>query len=207
MIPFLFQGDELVQELQKVDRLADQRVALDLLQQLINGILSAYTLARFTIKAYVIQDCYTTSGDKRTIDHIAEILRYIVRPKAELNDQLNGQGTRGNGSQGSTDGTDVPMEQSIKRELAKELVSLCLPKQTTPEGEGEEFQDQAEGSEDPNDLELTDDNILDVDYEPKSKRMKKEVKGAKKRKQGFKVRIKQPTRKALKPGVLKTDLR
>ena len=42
----ILQGDELVQELQKVDRLADQRVALDLLQQLINGILSAYTLAR-----------------------------------------------------------------------------------------------------------------------------------------------------------------
>ncbi len=161
-------------------------------------------LSRFTIKAYVVQDCYTTSGDKRTIEHIAEILRYIVKPKAEVSDQINGQSGRADGAQS---GGDVPSEQSIKRELAKELVSLYLEKHTQNEGEGEDSQDQAEGSEDPNDQDLTDDNVKDVDYEPKSKRMKKEVKGAKKRKQGFKVRIKQPARKAGKPSVLKTDLR
>ena len=40
------QGDELMVELMKLQTIAEQGLALELLQQLVNSVMSSYTLAR-----------------------------------------------------------------------------------------------------------------------------------------------------------------
>ena len=39
---------------------------------------------RFTVKAFVVQDCYTTNGEKKSLEHVSEVLRLLVKPKPEV---------------------------------------------------------------------------------------------------------------------------
>lgn len=43
---YFIQGDEFMVELMKLQTIAEQGLALELLQQLVNSVMSSYTLAR-----------------------------------------------------------------------------------------------------------------------------------------------------------------
>ena len=36
------------------------------------------------MKAFVVQDCYTVNREKKTLEHVAEVLRFLVQPKPEV---------------------------------------------------------------------------------------------------------------------------
>lgn len=134
---------------------------------------------RFTVKAFIVQDCYTTSGEKKTLEHIAEVLRFIVKPKPEVKgDELN-ISTENSDINEADKNTKDPNDASINDEIL-----LAAAAEILEEEEGQETSDK--------DCVMSEeDNTDDADYKPTGK-SRREVRGAKKRKLGFKLRIRQP---------------
>ena len=140
-----------------------------------------------------MQDSYKTNGKKKTLENIAEVLRFLV--KREEKDDTQDSSQRNGAADAKLlnrflNDSDEVNDLSVKDEVAQTIAAFSEEVSRNEKGENNADENDRVSEKDYDISEDDNDNAEDEDYKPAG-RIKKDVKGAKKRKQGFKLRIRQ----------------
>ena len=141
-----------------------------------------------------MQDSYTNSGKKKTLENIAEVLRFLV--KREEKDDAQDSQRNGAADDKRIEGfLDEVNDLSVKDEVAQTIADFSEEVSQIEKDENSGEENDRVSDKDYVVSDDDNDNTEDEDYKPTG-RVKKDIKGAKKRKQGFKLRIRQSKKAA-----------
>ena len=144
-----------------------------------------------------MQDSYTNNGKKKTLENIAEVLRFLIKREEKDDAQdLQRNGTADDKRlEGFLDDSNEVNDLTVKDEVAQTIADFSEEVSRIERDENSAEENDRVSDKDYVISDDDNDNAKDEDYKPTG-RVKKDVKGAKKRKQGFKLRIRQSKKAA-----------
>ena len=137
-----------------------------------------------------MQDSYKTNGKKKTLENIAEVLRFLV--KREEKDDTQDSSQRNGAADDKLlnrflNDSDEVNDLSVKDEVAQTIAAFSEEVSRNEKGENNADENDRVSEKDYDISEDDNDNAEDEDYKPAG-RIKKDVKGAKKTETGFQAK-------------------